>query len=365
MNILYLIDSLETSLPRDQNYIIKYMSEKGHQVTVLTTRNQIYENYDCRIFPKVQIFRTPKLFNFRAARIFFHPLMLNRFKKYDVVHAFTFFTFSSLIAPFIRSNKYFLRSEILDSKQTNYAKANKFFYKELLSFYKIFYTKVYGFSTEEALTLKTLGFPMRKILIIPPMIDQKTFSNYSRKSQDTANPLVIGTISRITPVKGIHKLVEILDYLMKLVDDKFIFILAGRIDNQDYAQSVLFKLKILLGNRFQYLGEVASPKIFYEQVDVVIVPSLAMETGAIVTLESMAAGKVVVANNVYPMNTYIQDSLNGILYDSYQDASKKIANLIINPCLKEFLSYEARKDVVNYDLTLVCERLEKEYLKNA
>ena len=339
------------------------MSDRGHNVTVLTTRNRSYERNDQIFFPNTRIFRTPLLLSIKAARVFLHPLMFNRFKKYDIVHAFTFFTFSSVAASFFRANKYFLRSEILDSKQTNCLKAEEFIYKALLLFYKNFYSKIYGYSVEEVSILKTFGFPERNVFLLPPMVDSTVFSHFSRKLQVSGAPLIIGTIGRISPTKGMHNIFRILEHLIKLSGNDFRFVLAGRIDNQKYAQSVFSKLSMVLGNKFTYLGEIPSPKVFYEQVDVVIVPSLEMETGSIVTLEAMAAGKVVIANNLYPMNLYIRNSINGFLYDSFEDAGKKIARLFDEPELKESLSNAAQKDSLIFDLAKVCEDLEQEYFK--
>lgn len=337
------------------------MADNGHEVTVLTTKHKTYEKLDSVFFPNVNIIRVKKLFKLKKTMLFFHPLIF--YKKYDIVHAFTFFTFSSTLAILVNAKKKFLRSEILDSKQKNCQKAKSGIYKALILFYKIFYRKVYGYSNEEVSILKNLGFPNQNVFSLSPMIDQKVFTKILRKSPVDYPYLVIGTLARISPEKGLHKLSGIFKNLKRLIGEKFEFILAGRIDNDVYGNYVLAELKALLGDKFKYLGELVSPVTFYNQVDMVIIPSVELETGAIVTLESLAAGKVVVANNIYPMNIYIRDFLNGFLYNNACDAADKIAILMIKPHLLEFLSFNAQKGAVEYYSSYVCAKLEREYLK--
>jgi glycosyltransferase involved in cell wall biosynthesis len=175
-------------------------------------------------------------------------------------------------------------------------------------------------------------------------------------------PPVLGTIGRITNVKGIHNLVGMLRISIKLSNSQFTFILAGRIDDNAYAKKVLSELRNLLSDKFCYLGEVATPEEFYKKLDIVIVPSIARETGAIVTLEAMAAGKVVVANNLYPMNTYIKDSVNGLLYDDIESAGIKISNLLLEPKIRIELANNALKFVKSHDALLICNKLEARYI---
>jgi glycosyltransferase involved in cell wall biosynthesis len=281
-------------------------------------------------------------------------------ETYDVVHAFTFFTFSSVIAPFIRANAYFMRTELLDSLNVNCEKAKTGIYKILLFYYRFFYNKVCAFTSTEAAVLENSAFPKTKIIVVPPMID---YSAFSKSSQELHGPLVIGVIARISPEKGIHKLIEIIQNLLKLCGNyKFKLVLAGRIDNKEYGQVVLSRIAQLLGDRFKYIGEVTPPKLFYEQVDIVIVPSL-RETGAITTLEAMASGKAVLTNNIYPMKTYIEDCRNGFLYNNPVEAAKRIAILFNGTELLHNLANNAKKDAAKYDLASVCKALEQEYYK--
>jgi len=113
MKILYLIDHRETNYPRDQNYIIRFMMERGHDVEVVTTKNPKFEQYDASFFPRVKILRCPVVLRVNRTKIYIDPILLKKFyQTYDVVHSFTFFTFSSIRAILAKSNIKVIRTEI-------------------------------------------------------------------------------------------------------------------------------------------------------------------------------------------------------------------------------------------------------------
>jgi glycosyltransferase involved in cell wall biosynthesis len=201
--------------------------------------------------------------------------------------------------------------------------------------------------------------------MLPPMVDFKIFSSlYSTHGMASVS---IGIISRISPEKGIHRVVPILKEILKSMSDAshmLKLILAGRIDDEGYARRILTDLRNLLQSRFIYLGEVAPPYRFYKNVDIVIVPSLT-ETGAIVVLEAMAAGKCVVASNIYPINLYISHELNGFLFNTPSEAAKIVLD-ILGGCIDiKSISREAQKYAEKHDYRVVCQTLERIYHRNS
>lgn len=362
MRILYLIDSLETNYPRDQNYIIRYMMEKGHEVEVVTSKDQRFEIHDSTFFSHAKILRYPSLFRIRRAKIYLHPKMIEKlYRVYDVVHSFTFFTFSSIQAIFAKSSIKVIRTEVGQPNGLNFAKARRGIYSLLVKTYKNSYNYFTVYNQLERRSLELLGFPKERIVILPPMVD---FDRFSLLQRDCANDLVsIGVIGRISLEKGIHRIVFIMREVIKNIPDvhcRLKLILAGRMENRDYARRVLAHLRNLLGSSFNYLGEVAPPYEFYKNVDIVIVPSL-YETGAITVLEAMAAGKCVIASNIYPINLYISHGLNGFLFDEPFEASRIILS-ILEGCIDiKSISREAQKYVQKHDYKIICKKLEEAY----
>ena len=363
MRILYLIDEFETNYPRDQNYIIKFMIERGHDVEIITANDPKFKCYDHLFFPNVKVSRFPVILRLKKANIYLDFIMPKRLHhSYDVVHAFTFFTFSSVYAIPIRSNIRVIRSEVGPPNGLNFLKAKHGVYRALISMYRNFYDVFTAYNQLEKRSLELLGFPSEKIIVLPPMIDFEIFS-HSRKSY--RDGLVIGILSRILPLKGVHRVVPIVREIMKSSPTvfhkyKLKLVLAGRMDNQAYAVNIIRELEKMLGPSFTYLGEVAPPYNFYKAVDIILVPSL-IETGAITVLEAMAAGKCVIASNIYPINLYISHGLNGFLFNTSSEAARAILNVLEGCVNIKSISKEAQKYAKNHDYRIVCKSLEKIY----
>jgi glycosyltransferase involved in cell wall biosynthesis len=361
LKILYLIDHLETNYPRDQNYIIRFMMEGGHEVEVITTTNRSYQVYDPLFFPTARILRYPIAFKLRNANIYVHPSILHElFRSFDVTHSFTFFTFSSMLGILAKAYIKVIRSEIAQPQGSNFFKAKKGIYSTLVHMYKNSYSYVTAYNHLEAKSLELLGFTKNRIVLLPPMIDFKKFSLLRKLSEHELN---IGVIGRISPEKGIHRIVPIVKELMKDkqgTSHRFRLILAGRADEGKYASAILSSLQKLLGSRFIFLGEVAPPYRFYKMVDIVIVPSL-IETGAITVLEAMAAGKCVVASNIYPINLFISHGINGFLFNTPSEATKIISSILAGFVNIELVSAKAQEYAKNHDYRVICKVLERVY----
>ncbi|MGC9106681.1 MAG: glycosyltransferase family 4 protein [Infirmifilum sp.] len=364
LKIIYLLDDFETNYPRDQNYIIKYMMEKGHSVEVLASLNQ-KTYYDSIYFPKVKIQRSPVVFRFKKAKIYFHPNIVRKLRQvYDVVHSFTFFTYSSLYALSLKSSIKLIRAEIGPPNGLNFFKAQRGIYSLLISLYRKYYDYFTVFNEVEAKSLELLGFSRRNIIILPPTIDFELFSSLQKKNIDDF--ITIGTIARISPEKGVHRLVPIMKKILENKPNfrrKIKLILAGRIDNSKYAEKVISNLRNILGSGFTYMGEVAPPYEFYKNVDVTVVPSLT-ETGAIVVLEAMAAGKCVIASDIYPINLYITNGRNGFLFNDSGEAAKLIIDILEGSVDLKSISTEAKKYATKYDYKIVYRKLEEIYYGN-
>ena len=364
INILYLIDAFETNYPRDQNYIIKYMVERGHNVTVITSRDPRFECYDSSLFPRVKMLRFPILGRFRRAPIYFNPSMFKLLlQRFDVIHSFTFFTFSSVYALAFRGGVKLIRSEILYPGSPTFLKArsNGTMYSWLTDIYKKCYDYYTAYNELEARSLELLGFPKEGIVIVRPMIDFDKFSRLSKPK--FGDEVSIGVIARISPEKGLHRLIPIMKSIKGSSPEvlkKIRLLLAGRIDHQRYAFQVLTSLSKLLKERFVYMGEMAPPYEFYKMIDVMIVPSIT-ETGAISVLEGMAAGKIVVASDIYPINLYIKHGCNGFLFRSYEDALKIIHRIVSMDVELKDIATRAQDYAQKHDYKTVCQTLEKIY----
>jgi mannosyltransferase len=255
-----------------------------------------------------------------------------------------------------------IRSEVGPPNGPNYRKAKHGVYSLLVNLYKRFYSYFTAYNELEARSLELLGFPKERIILLPPMVDFEKFSSLG-KNRALDNMLTIGVMARISPEKGVHRVIPMLQEILRRNPNavrKFKFILAGRIDNENYAQSILTKLRNMLGSSLIYMGEVASPYSFYENVDVVLVPSL-IETGAITVLEAMATGKCVIASNIYPINLYINHKVNGCLFNTVSEAAEIILDILEQRLDIKSIGKEAQRYAQKHDYKTVCKRLEEIY----
>ncbi|MEM3390430.1 MAG: glycosyltransferase family 4 protein [Thermoproteota archaeon] len=340
------------------------MLEKGHEVTVITSDDARFRDYDSIFFPSASIIRVPPIGRIKGAVLYFRPLMLKNLfvERFDVVHAFTFFTFSSLLGVIVDGNIKISRSEIGPPNGLTFTKAGRKFsvYSLLIKVYKDLYDYITVYNRIEAESLLELGFDERKIVVISPMIDYHKFSRLAKSGLRSEGEIILGSISRISPEKGIHRLIPLVRSIKRCGIKKFRLLLAGRVDDPSYGYRVLQMLQNQLEDRFVYLGEVASPYKFYRMVDVVIVPSL-IETGAISVLEAMAARKVVIASNIYPINLYIDHAANGFLFTEISEAVDFIESILEGNVSTEEIGKKAQNSVRQYDYRLVCSRLEHIY----
>ena len=88
------------------------------------------------------------------------------------------------------------------------------------------------------------------------------------------------------------------------------------------------------------------------------------ETGAIVVLEAMAAGKIVIANNIYPINMYIKNGVNGFLFNDADEAVQIVEKIILGEIDIENISREARSYAKKHHYEDVCRRLEEVYKRS-
>lgn len=167
--------------------------------------------------------------------------------------------------------------------------------------------------------------------------------------------ITIGYMGRFTHQKGVHRIIDIVVRLLNDHNDvKVVF--AGQY-NIEYA-NIIKELKKHDG--FKYLGFLPSSIDFYSHVDIVLVPSL-YESGSIVVLESMAAGKAVIASNINPHTEYIEHGVTGFLAKTDEDFYKYCVELINNRELIHKIGRNANIRAKEYDWENIFTKVEEMY----
>jgi len=363
MRILYLKDSFEPKYSmRDDVQVAVQAMKRGHDVTVMTSifdldlnphPKSFFETQDKTLGIEVIRCKSFKIPIFPSMVIYAPNTMV--FDKYDIVHAHNMGSYSSFLAGMLKSIK--------KVPMTFKADFSEVFYKRLKENYLLrkvvlkpahVADALYTFTAPEKDLLVDLGIPEDKIWIIPIGINYDRLSNLKKEDTDS---ITVGYLGRFTAQKGLHNVVKPLKKLMSGHPNiKVVF--AGQKTDVKYADKILRELE--KHAKFKYAGFTKSSEDFYSQTDIVIAPSL-WETGSIVTLEAMAAGKAVIASDINPHREYIDHGFSGFLAKDNNDFYKYLKELIDNSDLIKTLGKNAQKKAKGYDWKNVFAKVEKMY----
>ena len=177
------------------------------------------------------------------------------------------------------------------------------------------------------------NLPDLSMKILPYGHDLSWVNEDSPKTK--SQKLRLGFIGQIIPVKGVHILVEAINKINLVYEDRIIVYIYGNIDHDpDYKK----RLGKLIGDcdniifRGTYLHD-KSADIFSE-IDFLVVPSIWYDFPLII-YEAFATKTPVIATNLGGMAEAVDHEVNGLLFEcgDANDLSKQIRRLIENPGL--------------------------------
>ncbi|MCF6279733.1 MAG: glycosyltransferase [Flavobacteriaceae bacterium] len=154
-------------------------------------------------------------------------------------------------------------------------------------------------------------------------------------------PLIFGFIGRLSEEKGVIPLV---DYFMESNNK---LIIAG-----DGQQKEVILKKTERNPQIHYIGllESNSISVFFKKIDVLIISSLE-ESGPLVGIEAMAAGKIIISTDVGAMKNRLKDTKNDFWFDIKNTTTLDEVILRINA-------------LSSNDLYQISESVRKTYLEN-
>ncbi len=199
-----------------------------------------------------------------------------------------------------------------------------------------------------------------KRIVIPNGVDAEFFKPSNKRLSGPSNILFVG---RLVPRKGVHILLKSFALLKKEIEDLRL-IIAGEGRSKDTLIHLAKSYGIL--NSTLFLSYIPNQELlkYYNNADVVVVPSIARESFGIVALEAMSCAKPVVVTDVGGLPEVIEDGETGIIVEKenpyiLKDALKR---LLINKSLRKRLGENARKKVLHqYDWGIVTQRILKIY----
>jgi glycosyltransferase involved in cell wall biosynthesis len=368
MKILHLIDLFDARFERDQIKLVELLEKKGYHNTVITsryssdrrfTKKAEFESWEKR-FSQTEIIHEPSLqiptpFSNMLSPIYLPSRQI--LHGFDIIHAYTFGTYSSLLGAalkIVKKSKVIMRSDLSSAAYHKAKKAQ--FYRTMLTYPFKIADAVYAYSNLEKHYLVSLGVQENKVWVIPVGIDLDRFSKSPIVQKDES--ITIGYLGRFCGVKGVHRIIPAL-YTILHKEKEVRVVFAGILVDVKYANNVITSLKKC--RNFEYLSNLSrSPIRFYNMCDIILVPSIS-ETGAITVLEAMASGKVVIASNINPIKEYIRHEHTGFLFYDQKEVYLYLKKLIENPTLIKEIGRRARKEAAKYDWGLIIRRYEEMY----
>jgi len=198
-------------------------------------------------------------------------------------------------------------------------------------------------------SLISTGVPSRQIIVIPNGINSADFNKMSRDEARkllNINPSseIVLCASRLTKDKGIEYLIKAASLLAKSKPE-IKFIIAGEGPDRKKLEA---KARELCGNQIVFLGYRDDISILLAASDATVLPSLS-EGLPMFLLESMAAGKAVVASSVGGIPDILEDGKNGILVAPADEKALAagIERVLSSPQLSASLGEAARRLVEN------------------
>jgi glycosyltransferase involved in cell wall biosynthesis len=163
---------------------------------------------------------------------------------------------------------------------------------------------------------------------VPENIDLKN-QNHSLKFEKHKynHKLIFGYCGRLSPEKGVNRLLRSISLLNTDLLSKIHLLIAGDGVERIFLEKLCEKLEIT--KNVSFLGFINDLKNFYGQLDLLIQPSYD-EGISLAILEAMSYGIPVLASNVGGNPELVENNINGWLFQNEQELSQIITKIISN-----------------------------------
>jgi glycosyltransferase involved in cell wall biosynthesis len=153
--------------------------------------------------------------------------------------------------------------------------------------------------------------------------------------------IIIGTVSRLDPIKGIGYMLEAFASIVKKNHHVYLLIIGdGKYKTRLKKQSEDLQIQ----NKVKFVGFQANISDWLEIMDIYVLASL-MENHSIALLEAMRASKAIVVTDVGGNKESISHMINGLVVPpkNSQALEREMIRLIMDSLLRKRLGMNARK----------------------
>jgi glycosyltransferase involved in cell wall biosynthesis len=365
MKILQVSDYHESG-GNPLNYYNQMLSQRGHDVTLLTSTISLGN-----VERKSVSFKTEKIRGFKIWGKVFYPGLITKllFKKdLGIVHSHVMGFFSTFVTGYLRYIKKYPLVVTADFEPASYEKP-----KKLKKIYELIYKKIpikkadviLVFTENQKKELaKLLDITGKKIKVLPIGVDIAKFPESKnlklKKELGLKGKFVVLNVGAVLPEKHI----EILLKTIKLVgDDRVVGVHIGGFRDKECKKRLDEMVKKLnIEKRVFFLGAKKADEMhnYFSMADVYLQTS-PTASFCIPIIESMAAKCLVVTFRAGVARDLIKDGKNGFFMEDEGVAAKKVNKIISDSELRKKIIKNAANDVKKYEWLPIIKELEKIY----
>jgi len=194
--------------------------------------------------------------------------------------------------------------------------------------------------------VKQVGLIADKIRVVYCGIDEveaPAAENIRRQWGISADALVVGSIARLVPLKGLDYLLEAFSTVHKKTQSIKLLI----VGDGPYMQALRSKASVLnLNEKVIFTGFIENIADYLEAIDIFVLPSISEGLG-ISALEAMMAGKPVIATRVGGIPEIVHDRVSGHLVEpsNAEQIAQAILYFASNPEIMKMYGSNGRKYV--------------------
>jgi phosphatidylinositol alpha-mannosyltransferase len=148
-------------------------------------------------------------------------------------------------------------------------------------------------------------------------------------------------------------------YVVEAIPDARL-IVAGAYEKDDKEPFVRYARMHGL-NSIKFAGRISAAELprYYKTCDVFCAPSTGFESFGIVLLEAMAAGKPIVATDIFGYRSVVDQGQEGLLVEPENERAlaEGIITLLRNPALSREMGARGRRKAARYDWPLVARQV--------
>lgn len=183
------------------------------------------------------------------------------------------------------------------------------------------------------------------VIFIPFFIDNQKYQ-YNKNKKNKNNLLYVGSL---IDIKGLKYLIKSMPVVLEKFPEARLHIVGEGSSRKEYERVVK---NLGIGKNIIFHGKAPNNKVheFYQNANIVLVPSVCIDQYPLVGLEAMASGVPVIGSNIGGIPEWLEDGRTGLLVEpgNTEQISSSLIKILSNENLMKTMAENARKRAENW-----------------